>query len=165
MSVTVTYESKLSSVEVLETNVPAAAADQKSVTHTGYNTTKASQTAASTPPVTKCAYFSKALSAGAASIDLTALTGTNGAAVDFSGLKVQYFKFKNPSTNANAITVEAGASNGYLLGGTGWTFELQPGAEIGGFANDASPDVSGSTKTIDLSGTGTQALEVSLVAG
>lgn len=164
MSVSVTYETKISTAETLETNVVAAGSNSKTVTHTGYNSSN-SLAAATTQPATKCAYFSKALSAGAATIDLTALTGTNGASVTFSGLKVQCWKFKNPSTNANSITVTFGASNAYLLGGTAFKWVLSPGQEICGYGYDATPDVSGSTKDIDISGTGSQALEVSLVAG
>lgn len=164
MSVAVTYAANITTVETLATNVPAAATGGKSVTHNGYNTS-ATLNASSTPPATQCAYFSKALSSGAATIDLTALTGTNGSTVDFTGLKVQCAKFKNPSTNANPITVTFGAATGYLLGGAAWKFILSPGMEIVVFGNDATPDVTSLLKHIDLAGTGSQALQVSLVAG
>ena len=165
MSVTLTYVASVTVDEILPTNVVAVATDaQKTVRHSSYNTTK-SLNGASSPPVTQCAFFSKALSTGAATIDLTALTGTNGATVDCSGLKVQVFKAKNPSTNANQIAVTFGASNGYLLGGAAWKLTLQPGMEITVYGSDQTPDVGGSSKTIDIAGTGSQALEVSIVAG
>lgn len=165
MSVEVTFAATITTVETLETNVVAASANKdKRVTHTGYNVSD-TMNSGSTPPATKCAYFLKAMSEGAGTIDLTALTGTNGATVSFSGLKVQAATFRNPPANGNAITVGEGASNGYELGGDGWTFILQPGMSITIYGNDATPDVGGSTKTIDIAGTGSQALEVSLVAG
>ena len=164
MSVTVTYVSTLTAAEVLTTNVPDAAAP--TVTHNGFNSS-ATLNAASTPSVSKMASFQKALSGGAATIDLTALVGTNGAAVDFTGLKAAAVKFQNPATNANAITVKAGASNAYLLHGASWSIILQPGEEYlwkAGVVN-AAPTVGASLKNIDLAGTGTQALNCELIAG
>jgi nitrogen fixation protein FixH len=164
MSVAVTYASTVTTVETLATNVPAASSNGKAVTHNGYNSSQ-SLTGTTAVPVTKCAYFSKALSSGAGTIDLTALTGTNGATVDLTGLKVQVAKFKNPAANANPITVTFGASNAYLLGGSAFKWILSPGQEITIFGNDAAPDVSSTAKNIDISGTGAQALECSIVAG
>jgi hypothetical protein len=165
MAVSVAYSSLVTSTEILTGNtVGTSTSAARTISHANYNTT-AALTSLTTPPVTLCAYFLKTMSAGAATIDLTALVGTNDVAVDFTGLKVQIAKFKNPSTNANPITVTFGASNGYLLGGSAWKYILQPGAEIVCYTNDASPDVGGSTKTIDISGTSAQALQCTLIAG
>jgi hypothetical protein len=164
MAVAVIYSSTLTAAETLTTNVPDAATP--TVNHTGFNST-ATLNAASTPPVSKMASFQQALSAGAATIDLTALVGTNGATVTFNGLKVAAVKFQNPGTNANAITIKAGASNAYLLGGAAWSWILQPGDEFlwkAGAVN-AAPTVGASLKNIDLAGTGTQALNVIVIAG
>jgi hypothetical protein len=127
----------------------------------------ATLTGSSTPPVTKVSAFQQALTAGAATIDLTSLPDEDGvaAAVTFSGLKVQWAHFENPSTNANSITISEGASNGYELAGNAWTVTLDPGEQVVYLGNDTSPDVSGTTKNIDLAGTGTQALNVTLIAG
>lgn len=160
MSVTVKIKSRL---DVLET-LTAALASDKNVLIDGASTEK-TLNSATTVPATKVAAFTKALSTGAATIDLTALTGTNGATVDFTGLKVQAAKFINPSTNANAITVTFGAATAYLLGGAAFKWILAPGQELLFFGNDAAPDVSASLKNIDLAGTGSQALTVVLVAG
>ena len=83
---------------------PAASTTKRRVTHDQFNTTL-ELSAASTPPVTKVAALQAALVAGAATIDLENLTGTNGAAVVGTGLRVQAMKVRNPSTNANAITI------------------------------------------------------------
>lgn len=164
MSVAAIYSVAVQATETLETNVQAADANQKSIKYTGYNSSL-NLNGASTPPVTKCAYFEQPLTSGAATIDLTALPGTNGATVNTTGLKVQVFKIKNKAANANPITVTFGASNAYLLGGSAWKFILQPGMEITVFGNDATPDVGSSTKTIDLAGTGAQIAEVAIIAG
>lgn len=164
MAVALTYATNLTVVETLANNTPSAPDATRKVTHTNFNSA-ASLSAATTPPVTTAAFFQQLLTAGAATIDLTALTGTNGATVNLTGLKVQAIKFKALATNANPITIGEGASNGYELLGSGWTLDLAPGQEIVIYGNDATPDVGGSAKEIDLAGTGTQGLEVSIVAG
>ena len=164
MSVQLAFVSNVTVQETLETGVPAISAADNGVTHTGYNSS-ANLNAGTTPPATVCAFFLKALSAGAGTIDLTALPGTLGAAVDGTGLKVQVAKFKNPATNANAITVTFGAANPYLLGGSAFKWILQPGQEITIYGNDATPDVASGAKNIDIAGTGSQALQCSFVLG
>ena len=161
MSVKLAYISQVTVQESITVSAPDVVAP--TVTHKTFNTTL-NLSATSTPPVSKTASFAKALSAGAATIDLTNLTGTVGT-VDGTGTKVQSAKFLNPSTNANAITVKAGASNAYLLGGTSWSFILSPGMEITVYGNNATPSIDATHKNIDLAGTGTQALNVVLVMG
>ena len=163
-SVALTYVTKLTVVETLGVNVPGAEDVNARIIHDKFNA-NISLTGASTVPATKVVVTQKALVAGAATLDLTALVGTNGAAVDLSGLKVQAVKFRNPSANANAITVKFGATNGYLLGGAAWSFILEPGMEIVVYGNDKTPDVDATHKNIDLAGTLVQALDVVIVAG
>lgn len=115
--------------------------------------------------VTKGYAFKKALSAGAATVDLTSLTNVLGTSESLTGLKVQGVVFLNPSSNANAITIAKGASNGYELLGSGFTFTLQPGQTAAFRLFEASPDVGSGAKTIDLSGTASQELYIILVAG
>lgn len=121
--------------------------------------------ASSTPAATKMVADKLALTAGAATIDLTALTGPNGAAVTFNGLKVLLGIFYLPSTNSGAsMTIAKGGSNGYELQSTHsiictkgcWHF-MEFGSRPGA--------VGGSAKTLDLSGTGTDQLWYALVAG
>lgn len=160
MSVNVNYTSNLTVRETLETNVPAASDAQ--VVHSGYDTT-APLNATSTPTATKHAAFSKALSAGAATIDLTALTGTGGVTVDGTALKVVAAKFKNPS--ANNIQICFGASNAYLFGtNAAWKHTLCPGDEILlKFHNN--PLIDATHKNIDLAGTLVQTLDCEIVLG
>lgn len=169
MATTATYISGVNAVETLATNVPAVASSNNSLQHTGYSTSKALTGTGSSglPAVTKLAYFSKALSTGTGTIDLTSLTGTNGATVDLTGLKVCLMKFRNPSTNANTITVAKGASNGFGLTTSGTTFSIPipPGGEVTIFCDEGTPDVGGGAKTLDLTGTGSQTLECAIWGG
>jgi len=165
MTVTATYKSEITAVETIDgTAAPFAASSDKTITHNGLNTnlTLASN---SSQPVTTQVSSEVALVSGAKTLDLTALVGTNSGAISFSGLKVQLAKFKNKSTNANTITLTIGASNGYALLGAGWEITLQPGQEATFFLNEQAPDVGGSAKTIDVTGTGSQVLQMQLVAG
>lgn len=161
MSVEVTYAATATVVETLPTNTGSALDARRKVTHDAYNET-ATLNAASTPPATQVAEFLLTLTAGAATIDLRALVGTNGAIVDGNGLKVQIIRIKN--LGANPMTFLEGASNGYAIGwGTGHT--VQAGGHFMQFFNDASPDIAAADKTIDVTGTAAQTAEVTIIMG
>jgi len=164
MSVKLQYTTNLTAIEVLATNVNGEPAANVTVKHTRLNKSATYQ-ADTTPPVTKVATFSQSLTDGAATIDLTALEGTNGAAVDGTGLKVQAIKIVAKAANANAITIAKGASNGYALAGAGFSVALAAGQEVVLFGNDATPDIAVDAKTLDLTGTGTQGVDVVIVMG
>jgi len=165
MSISVLYQSRIAVTKTftgpyVSAVDPAILIDQLSTSETS--------TASSTIPVTKDSAYQLTLSSGTGTIDLTALIGVEGtASVDGTGLKVQYMKFRNLSTNANSITVAKGASNGYGLNaaGTTWSIPISPGQEILFKGNDSSPDVGSGAKTIDVTGTGSQVLEVAVVLG
>lgn len=164
-SISVSYRNDVTVAQTLDSaSTPSANADKRVITHQAFNDTL-TLNSGSTPDVTKMAAFTKALSAGAATIDLTALTGTNGATVNGNGDKVRIFKAINPSSNANSITLTEGASNGYELAGNGWTVVLQPGQHFTFYADEDAPTIGGSAKTIDLAGTGSQTLNVMVVMG
>jgi len=164
MSVKLTYTTALTVAEVLAANTVSAAEAQRTVTHSLLNKS-AVFTGTSDVPVSKVAAFEKALVAGAGSIDLTALVGTNGAAVDGTGLKVQAIKVIADADNSAAITLADGASNGYELLGASWTIKLKAGQEIVIFGNEETPDIGGTAKVIDLTGTGTDKLQIIIVMG
>lgn len=164
MSVVVTHSVLVTTVETIETGIPAAAADNAKITHSLFNKTPVTLNASSTPPATKCAFFTQALTAGAATIDLTALPGTNGATIDMTGLKVQVFRVIG-NGNANPITLTEGAANGYELAGNAWKGAVNNAQELTFYGNDSTPDVSPTAKDIDLSGTGVQSVKVAVIAG
>jgi hypothetical protein len=166
MSISTVYQANLTTAETLETGVPAAS--DKSLSHSGFNTS-ATINASSTPPGTKCAFFRKALESGSATIDLTALVGTNGAAVNGTGLRVQAIKFKAVAGNAAAITIAKGSSNGYDGLGAAFSLTLAAtsalGAEVMIRTADAGSDIGSANKTLDLSGSGTDAVDVAVILG
>ena len=161
MPVSVAYNSSLTTVETLATN----ATHQSGSVTAQLATSLAAQTSASTPACTARAGADVALSSGTHTIDLTALTGTNGAAVDGTGLRVQYAKFLNPATNANPITIAEGGTNGYDGFGASFSITLVPGAEVLIRTKDAGSDISSTKKTLDLTGTGVQALSYEIIMG
>lgn len=164
MAVTLTYNSNLTVVETLEANVAFAASNGKSVTYNGLNTT-ASLNASSTPIVSKTASLVKALASGSGTIDLTAVLGTNGATVDASGLKVVAMKLRGKSTNGNPITIAKGASNGYDAFGASFSITLKANMEITVYSASNATAISSTNKILDLTGTGSQELEVQLIFG
>ena len=165
MSIAATY---VSQVTIVETGEGVFLGTDNTITTNGMNRSEG-LTGATAVPVTKYSSFQKALAAGVGTIDLTSLPDFNGAAgaVTFLGLKVQMIKVRSKSDNANPITITKGASNGYGFGAAGATFTipLEPDCEATIYLDDKAPDVAAGAKTFDLSGTGSQVLEVTLVAG
>jgi hypothetical protein len=146
--------------ETLASNVDGS--ESPSLLHASFDDT-ATLNSSTTPPVTKSVVKVVALSGGAATIDLTTITGTNALAQDMTGLKVQYFRVKN--LGANTMTFTVGASNGYNLAGAGFSVALEQNQQFALFLNDASPDVAAGDRTIDVAGTTTQTFELTVVAG
>jgi len=124
-----------------------------------------SQDATSTPAIAGGGFCSVALAAGAATVDLTSLTTVSGRNFSLSGLKVRQMKLTNPSANANAITIAKGAANGYTGFDAAFKITLQPGQSW--LFDDAGNGVlvDATHKTLDLTGTGTQALQIAITGG
>ena len=149
--------------EQLTANVALAAAAQAVITHTLQ--ASGTLTSSTTVPVTKVSAQEIALIAGAKTLDLTALLGANGAAVDATGLKLQLLYIKNKDANANSMAFTFGASNGWVGLGSGWKFTLAPKNECLFKLDDASTDVASNAKNIDVTGTVTQAFQYIAVFG
>lgn len=165
MAVAVALQHTMSVTETLSVGIPdVSASTNANVTHDQWNTTK-SLNSGSSPPVTVSASFLATLSGGALTVDLTAMSGTNGAAVSASGLTPRCIKFQNPSGNANPITIAKGAASGYTGLGATFLLTLQPGQEASFYLAANGTAVSGGVKTFDLTGTASQALNVIVVAG
>src|SRR6185312_1316938 len=82
-----------------------------------------------TPPVTAADVAAAAMTAGAGTIDLTALATTGGAVLDLTGLTPRVVKIKAPAANAGPVTVAKGAANGFTGFGAAFSVTLPPGAE------------------------------------
>lgn len=161
-SVTLLYESGVTAEETLETGVPAQSTGSK-IIHNQFNTST-TLNASSTPPVTKVAAIEQDLGAGTATVDLTALTATNGATVDGTGLRVQALKFRNQAGNA-VMSIAMGAANGYDGFGAAFKVTLAGGAEVTILSNDNGSDIAAGVKNLDLAGTGAETAELVIVMG
>jgi hypothetical protein len=166
-SSSLTYAVTATLVEILPAaQAPGAASEAaRTVTQAGFNAAQRVLKSDTSPPVTCGALFQQALAAGAATIDLTALDGFNDKAVNGTGLRVQLLRLRAPSSNANPITVAKGVSNGYDGFGSAFSVTLAPGAEATILTNDAGSDIGAGNKTLDLTGTGAQALDVEIIMG
>ena len=153
MAITVT-EAYASQCTVVRTFSGEGVGADNTVTINGMNTN-------TSPAITKDACFTVTLSGGAATIDLTSITDPNLGTVTFNTLTPITIKFANPSANANNITIAKGASNGYTGLGSSFSLTIPPGGEATLHLVGASA-VGGSSKTFDLTGTGSQTLNVQI---
>jgi len=145
-------------------NIPDSTGTNTS-THSSFATTTAALGPLTTPAVTKTASFTVTMSGGAATIDLTSLSGTQGT-VSGSALKVQMMVIQGKSGNGAAVTVAKGASNGYTGFGSAFSVTIpSAGAECVLYGNNAFGSVDSTHKTLDVSGTGTDALNCTVWFG
>lgn len=168
MATKLAFKSELTVTETAETGsdpfISTGTTEDKTTKYTGLNT-KYDLEAGSTPPVVSSAMFKKAMSGGAGTIDLTAVPGPHGSTVNGNTKKVRACKFVNPATNANAITIVGGASNGYLLFGASGSIVLLPGDEVTLYKKDNAVTIDGTHKTLDISGNGAQELHCAFIFG
>lgn len=167
MSVTVTWANEVTVKETLSTGVTGAS--NPIINHNAFNAPKSGEseistlTASTTPAAAKVAEGNLALTAGAYTIDLTNLTGTNGASVTFNGLTVRNILIRNKG--AASMTFAKGASNGYPGFGSSFSVTIPPGGVMSIYNHTLSSAVGGSAKTIDVTGTGTQTFDIIVTAG
>jgi hypothetical protein len=164
MSISLSYVSNLTVTEVLANNTVSYSAGNRTVKSTLFNTA-GTYGAASTPAVSAHAASEVSLTAGAATLDLSALTGANGVEVDLSAKAVKFAKFMADAENEDAITITPAVSDGYELLGSSFSVTLEPGQEIMLKLADSAPTVGASAKDLALAGTGTDKLSYSIVAG
>lgn len=145
------------------TSLPAASAAGATLSHDQLNLDVSLPL--SGVPMTDVVVVKVTLSGGAATLNLTSLTGTLGEAVSLSGKKVQAVIFKPASSNANIITVTEGASNGHSLMGSAWKIGLKSGQQFLWYGAEASDDVGASDLAWDFSGTGSQIMYAIILAG
>jgi len=153
--------------ELGATNTPSAPAASRRVTHSDFNFSPTTNplTASSDPPVSKVAGFLVTLADSAGEIDLTALTGTNGATVDATGLRLQALLIEAASDNSAVVNIAPGAANGYDLFGASGSVDIAAGAAIAAFLNDAGSNVGASECILDLAGTTGDVVNVLMVLG
>lgn len=120
----------------------------------------------STSPDAELVYMGlQSLSGGALTIDLTALTDSEGNTIASTGKKVRAILAKGTSTNAGAITIAVGASNGYELGGSAFSVDIDASDWFLAFFGTHAPDIAAGAKTLDCSGTTTESFKLIIVFG
>ena len=154
MSITVTTRSEITVVETL--TLGPGATDR--FTDAGINTTQLKLGAGSTSPVSLKAHFAQALVAGAASIDLLALVGTQGQTLATTGKRVQAIKVQNPNTHELAVTPHS--TNGY-----GLTFTVPQQGEVLITSTNLLPAVGSAAHLLDLTGDGTETSNWMIILG
>ena len=162
-SVTLRYVVKTTATEVLSVGVPAQSGGS-AIIHDGFDTTMVLD-ADTAPPVTKAVAFEDTLGGAATTIDLTALTGANGATVDGTGLRVQSLKVRNKVASGANMQLSAVGGNPYDGFGANFLCELIPGAEITLYTNDNGSDIAAGNKNLFIAGTATDVSEIVIVMG
>jgi hypothetical protein len=104
------------------------------------------------------------MTAGAGTIDMTALA-LQDASITITGLKPRGVLFTALAANAGTITIAKGASNGYDGLGAAFSIALEPGMSMAVYFSTQGNAVSGTNKTLDLSGTLTDGLTYGIIAG
>lgn len=166
MSVSVTLDSKIKTIETSDANLVST--QDATRTYNGLDTA-VTLNSTSTPDAEDAAYFRITLVAGAATLDLTAMlhqiSSTATLSKSASGKKVRAWKFKAPTGNTGNIVVTKGASNGYSPVGTTFTKVIAPGGYSEDYFYTSAGDVGGSAKNLDVTGTGTEYVDVGVVWG
>jgi len=124
-------------------------------------------TGSTTVPVTKSWKDQIQLSAGAATLDLTALANGNLPNVTFSGLKVQLVALFAAVLNTAAVVVDVGSSNGYyLFGDANGQVTIPAGGCAAFYCAEGLPDVGSGAKALAFSSSDVDSIiDVLLVAG
>lgn len=160
MAVSSTFAFTCDTRETLTAGVDGA--DNPVIYHNGFNVTGVIDST-TTPDAEGIVSKTLAMTAGAYTIDLSSMTGTNGAAVNMTGKAIRIFRIEN--AGAAAMTIAKGASNGHT--GLGATFQaaIPIGGAIQFYLKSGGVAVSGTDKTLDIAGTGTDSFNLTIVYG
>lgn len=139
-----------------------AGASSPAVTYDAY-TTREIINGSTNPSADAVTAFETTLSSGSATIDLTSVPATTGTQ-SMSGKSLRTLFLKADSENAGVISIQAGGTNGYPLFGSSGKITLSPGDSLG-LRISTDSDVDGTHKTIGLSGTGTDSIQVQMTFG
>ncbi len=157
MSVSVTCDFNVTTRETLASGVPDVA--NPTLSASGYNK-NFTLNATSTPAATKKVSFLLTLTAGAATIDLSTQTDAGGVAIGY-GLRVQVIRIVNLGTHA--MTFAEGGSNGLAL--ACGSIVVPAGGYDQKFLNDAAPDMAAGDRTLDVTGTGSETAQITVIFG
>lgn len=105
------------------------------------------------------------LGSGTATLDLTNIANSEGDTIVSTAHKPRAIKIIAASDNDNVITVSKGASNGYTGLGTSFSIGLLAGESFLSIFGTAVVDISGTVKTLDFAGTGSQTCDIFILFG
>lgn len=143
---------------------PDSLGNNATIKHDAFNVSK-SASATTTPSAIITASQEIALVAGAKTIDLTSLLGTNSGPVSLDTKKPLWIMLKNKSTNTGGtMTFAKGATNGYAGFGASFSIAVPIGGAILLDMNALNSAVSSTNKTIDVTGSGTDVIQLIVVA-
>jgi hypothetical protein len=162
MAVELLYHVKTTVKETLAAGVDAAAPAGRVIVHDQFDT-GIILNAGTTPAATKVAAWTRTIANVNEVIDLTALTGAGGAALDATGLRVRAFFLRN--TGANTVTLSGVVTNGYLLLGSAWLLAVVPGGILSYYASATAPLVGATSRYIVSLGTVGQTYDCMVVFG
>lgn len=136
---------------------------QPRVVHDAFNQS-VTLNSTTTPDAEYVSSGTQALTAGAYTLDLTALPGVGGGTQTFTGKKLRAYLFGNVSTNSGTFTFTVGGSNPHTIG-TNWKETLLPGQYVLKYMYTAGETIDATHKNLAVTGTGTESFVFQLVAG
>lgn len=167
-----TYAQNITPVETLTAaEMPSAANESaRQFTYAGLNRT--GRLSSTTTPAVEVppGYQKITIGAGTTTIDLTAMPSARDpdVAEDYTAKKLIGVRIRAASGNSGNVTVAPGSSNPYPLFGATNEVDVVPGEQIDKLiASVASshPAVSGTVKTIDVTGTLNDVVDIMLLFG
>lgn len=159
-SVAVTIAQLLSVVETID---DASLGSNNGVTHSVYQKAQTVLNSASTPGVSQVVSTLVTLTGGAKTLDLESLSSLNEGVKNMTGLTLVALYMKASDDNANPISIEPGATNGYDLFGSDFKVSLDAGDSVLLYSEDNNDAVAGTDKDIDFAGVDTQSAELTMV--
>jgi hypothetical protein len=145
-------EMKATNTQVLD-HATLTSGSKATVTHDALNLTTTLNNGSDAPLTDVISGRLTLSGAGSGEIDLTSGNGTNGATVTgTTGKKVQYILIRNNVGTPAVLTMTSNVTDGYDLFGTDFTLEIDAGASLLYFADDAAPDIAASADKLSFSG-------------
>lgn len=156
-----TYNMKLEALDTIVLGLDLAA--NPNVTYGIPELNSGQMSDASAVPADSAWGDTRALVAGADSVNLAALARGALATLDLTGKRLRAVKVVADPDNADALAFTPGAANGFV----GFPeFTLGPGeGAMFVFASDDKDAVGAANRTVDVAGTGTDAYSIVIVAG
>ena len=149
--------------EAVETLQSVPGADAPTLNNDGFNWNLTQLTTATSPVVDRVSYQEYTIGGGGTvDIDLVALASSQGTIVG-TGKKMQFIVVNN--TAAHSINVAQGATNAYLLFGSGNDIDMPAGSKFAFYVPEGLADISSSVRNIRITGTAADVVEVGIWLG